>query len=321
MITLLTALRVAALLITLVTATPAAADFDIDRFEPPYAVLIAPDGDTLDVPITTLPPGARPGDRLRTPTGPIVGDREARRAALAARLARLARVASSTHLGHGAPMSRRQPDHYTRQAKREGYAARSVYKLEEIDRRVALLRPGMRVLDLGCAPGSWMRYAAQKVGLRGRVVGIDRRPIEFTAPQITALVGDIFETGADVFLAAGGGRFDVVMSDMAPDTCGDRFTDHVRSVELCHRALTLADALGAPGSAFVCKVFEGEDAAGLVAAVQARYHKVRRIKPKSTRSESVEFFVVAQDRRAPAVEPGVTEGQPENKVQSGEGEK
>ncbi|MCB9527669.1 MAG: RlmE family RNA methyltransferase [Myxococcales bacterium] len=194
-------------------------------------------------------------------------------------------------------MSRRQPDHYTRKAKEAGYAARSVYKLEEIDQRVQLLRPGMKVLDLGCAPGSWIRYAAQKVGPRGRVVGIDRRAIDFKAPHVTTLVGDIFETEPEVFFDAGGGRFDVVMSDMAPDTCGDRFTDHVRSVELCRRALTLADALGAPGGAFVCKVFEGEDVAPLVDEIRARYAKVRRIKPKSTRSESVELFVVGQARR------------------------
>lgn len=276
-------------------ATPAApAGYDLDRIEPPYAVLIDPTGATHDVPLAALPPGVRPGDRLATLRGPVIADREARAARLAARLARLA---SPDRVGHGEPMSRRQPDHYTRQAKREGYAARSVYKLEEIDKRAALLRPGMKVLDLGCAPGSWIRYAAQKVGPRGRVVGIDRRAIDFKAPHVTTLVGDIFETGAEVFLDAGGGRFDVVMSDMAPDTCGDRFTDHVRSVELCRRALTIADALGAPGGAFVCKVFEGEDVTALVDEIRARYAKVRRIKPKSTRSESVELFIVAQARR------------------------
>lgn len=270
------------------------AGYDLDRIEPPYAVLIDATGATHDVPLEALPPGARPGDRLATPRGPVIPGREARAARLAARLARLA---SPDRVGHGDPMSRRQPDHYTRQAKREGYAARSVYKLEEIDQRVQLLRPGMKVLDLGCAPGSWIRYAAQKVGPRGRVVGIDRRAIDFKAPHVTTLVGDIFETEPAVFFEAGGGRFDVVMSDMAPDTCGDRFTDHVRSVELCRRALTLADALGAPGGAFVCKVFEGEDVAPLVDEIRARYAKVRRIKPKSTRSESVELFVVGQSRR------------------------
>ena len=111
-------------------------------------------------------------------------------------------------------------------------------------------------------------------------------------------MGDIFETDAAVFLEAGGGPFDVVLSDMAPDTTGDRFTDHVRSVDLCRRALYLADSLVRPGGAFVCKVFEGGDVPDLVDEVRARYRKIKRIKPKSTRSESVELFIVAQDRVA-----------------------
>lgn len=297
----------------LVLLTALAATYDVDRFEPPWAVLIAPDGETMAVPISTLPPGARPGDRLASPSGPVIADRAARTVHLAERLARLASPAgvghregmakrrsgrSSGRAGRSGRSGRAAPDHYTKRAKAEGYAARSVYKLEEIDRRVRLLRGGMRVLDLGCAPGSWMRYAAQKVGAKGRVVGIDRKAIEFSAPNVTSLVGDIFETEAAVFIEAGGGPFDVVMSDMAPDTCGDRFTDHVRSVELCHRALAIADAVGAPGSAFVCKVFEGEDVAGLVDAIRARYGEVKRIKPSATRSESVELFVVAKARRA-----------------------
>lgn len=299
--------------VLLFVASAVLALYDVDRFEPPWAVLVAGDGSTLAVPIATLPAGARPGDRLASPTGPIIGDRAARTARLAERLARLASPAA---LGHGEPMAKRRsgrssgrsgraaPDHYTKRAKAEGYAARSVYKLEEIDRRVRLLRGGMRVLDLGCAPGSWMRYAAKKVGARGRVVGIDRRSIDFTAPNVVSLVGDIFETEAAVFIEAGGGRFDVVMSDMAPDTCGDRFTDHVRSVELCRRALAIADAVGAPGGAFVCKVFEGEDVSALVDEVRARYREVKRIKPSATRSESVELFVVAKARRAEAGDGG-----------------
>lgn len=197
--------------------------------------------------------------------------------------------------------NRRRPDHFTRRAKAAGFAARSVFKLEEINKRTQLLRRGLRVLDLGCAPGSWTQYAAQKVGRGGRVVGIDRRAITFDAPQVTTLVGDIFETDAAVFLEAGGGPYDVVLSDMAPDTTGDRFTDHVRSVDLCRRALHVADALVRPGGSFVCKVFEGGDVPDLVDEIRARYGKLKRIKPKSTRSESVELFIVARGfRGAPA---------------------
>lgn len=283
--------------------------FSVDRIEPPWAVLTDADGRQLDVPLSTLPAGAGPGDRLATPSGPIIGDRRARAASVATQLARLAGLASAPGVGQGGAMAgRRRSDHYTRKAKAAGYAARSVFKLEEIDRRVQLFKRGQRVLDLGCAPGSWTRYAAQRVGKRGRVVGIDRRAIDFGAPNVVSLVGDIFQTDAEVFFEAGGGLFDVIISDMAPDTCGDRFTDHVRSVDLCRRAMVLADQLIRPGGAFVCKVFEGGDVPELVRDVKARYARFKRIKPKSTRSESVELFLVAQAKRSgPPAPPAAVE--------------
>ncbi len=192
---------------------------------------------------------------------------------------------------------RRGPDHFTRRAKREGFAARSVYKLEEIDRRFRLFNRGQRVLDLGCAPGSWVKYAVNRVGPKGVVVGIDRKAIELTAPNLVSIVGDIYETPAEAFFEAAGGQFAVITSDMAPDTTGDRFTDHVRSVDLCRRALELTDTLLCDGGAFVCKVFEGGDLNALVAEVKERFEVVKRVKPKSTRKVSVELFLVAQRRR------------------------
>ena len=110
---------------------------------------------------------------------------------------------------------RRQPDHYTRQAKKQGYAARSVFKLEEIDRKHRLLKSGQRVLDLGCAPGSWLKFMARRVGPQGRAVGIDRTHVEPMARNVTTLAGDIYETDASVFLESAGGLFDVITSDMA----------------------------------------------------------------------------------------------------------
>jgi len=172
-----------------------------------------------------------------------------------------------------------------------------VYKLEEIDRRFRLFRKGQRVLDLGCAPGSWVKYAVNRVGPKGVVVGIDRRAIEVTAPNLVSLVGDIYETSAEVFFDAAGGRFTVITSDMAPDTTGDRFTDHVRSVDLCRRALELTDTLLSDGGTFVCKVFEGGELNAFVAEVKERFEAVKRVKPKSTRKVSVELFLVAQRRR------------------------
>ena len=197
---------------------------------------------------------------------------------------------------------RRQSDHYTRRAKAEGYAARSVFKLEEIDRKHTLIKGGLRALDLGCAPGSWLKYIARKVGPRGRVVGIDRTEVTPMAGHVITLTGDIFETHAAVFLEAGGGHFDLITSDMAPDTCGNRFVDHVRSVELCERALDLTRALLQKGGTFICKVFEGEDLVSLVDALRAEFGLVKRVKPKSTRSESVELFLVCIGKRVAPID-------------------
>ncbi|MCA9537347.1 MAG: methyltransferase domain-containing protein [Myxococcales bacterium] len=283
---------------------PSPPSWSFDRIEPPFAVLIDPQGQTRDVPLHQLPAAARPGDALASPTGPVLAGRAAREAGLRARLASLA---SARPVMQGDAMNRRsRPDHYARKAKAEGFRARSIYKLQEINRRVRLFRRGQRVLDLGCAPGSWTQYAATEVGPGGAVVGIDRRAVEPTRPQITTLTGDIFAMDPETLRAAGGGPFDVVLSDMAPDTCGNRFTDHMRSVDLCRRALGLADLLLVDGGAFVCKVFEGEDVAALVAEVSKRFAQVRRVKPKSTRSESVELFVVAQGRRTLAPAPEAT---------------
>jgi len=192
---------------------------------------------------------------------------------------------------------RRGPDHLTRRAKREGFAARSVYKLEEIDRRFRLFKGGQRVLDLGCAPGSWVKYAVNRVGRKGVVVGIDRRAIEVRAPNLFSLVGDVYQTEPDVFLHLAGGPFAVVISDLAPDTTGDRFTDHVRSIDLCRRGLHLTDILLCDGGAFVCKVFEGGDLNDFVGEMKTRFETVKRVKPKSTRPESVELFLVGRGRR------------------------
>ena len=270
--------------------------FAFDRIEPPWAILLDAQGDELLVPLSQLPLAARPGDRLATPTGPVLPGRKARVVALRARLRRLAGLESPPLVGHAAPMSqRRRPDHFARRARREGFRARSIYKLEEIDRRTRLLRRGARVLDLGCAPGSWLQYASERVGRGGRVVGIDLKAVpSLGAVNVATLQGDIFETDAEVLLDAGAGRFDVVLSDMAPATSGNRFTDHVRSIRLCRAALEVAERVLAHGGAFVCKVFEGEDAPALEGELRARFARFKRIKPKGTRSESVELFMVAQ---------------------------
>ncbi|MEE2756400.1 MAG: RlmE family RNA methyltransferase [Myxococcota bacterium] len=197
---------------------------------------------------------------------------------------------------------RRVSDHFTKRAREQGYAARSVFKLQEIDSKHRLFRTGQRVLDLGCAPGSWLKLIAKRVGPKGCAVGIDRTEVSPMAGHVKTIAGDIFETEAHVFFESAGGHFDVITSDMAPDTCGNRFVDHVRSVELCTRALILTDTLLVEGGAFVCKVFDGQDVNQLVDDMRSRFKSVKRVKPKSTRSESVEFFLVGIDKKEPPVD-------------------
>lgn len=188
-----------------------------------------------------------------------------------------------------------QGDRLTEQARADGYAARSVYKLKELQRRFRLLRPGQRVVDLGCSPGSWWRLAGQLVGRTGVVVGVDiHEPEVRVGPWLHR---SVLEITPDELREALGGPADVILSDMAPRTTGDTFGDHVRQIELARCALALAEAtLQAPG-ALVCKVFDGEDAPGFVDDVRRGFAKVKRARPDAVRSRSREFFVVATELR------------------------
>jgi len=185
---------------------------------------------------------------------------------------------------------RRKPDHYTKKAKEQGYAARSVFKLEEIQRRFRILKPGARVVDLGCSPGSWSAYAAQLCGKK-RLVGMDITFVD-NYPG-TFLHGSILEIPAETVAEALGGQADVVLSDMAPFTNGNRFSDHVRQLELAQAAFETACTLLRPGGAFVVKVFDGQEAHAYIQGVRTRFTKIKRLKPPATRNESVEFFAVA----------------------------
>ena len=184
-----------------------------------------------------------------------------------------------------------KPDRFTIQAKEEGYAARSVFKLKEIQSSHRLLRSGQKVVDLGCSPGSWLVYAAEQVGPRGLVVGVDiQEPRTQPGPF---LLRSVLEVTAEELLALLGGSADVVLSDMAPNTTGDPTGDHFLQVELASRARDLAFAVLAPGGAFVCKVFDGQDAHPFVLSLRPRFTEVKRARPEAVRKNSREFFVVA----------------------------
>ncbi len=193
-----------------------------------------------------------------------------------------------------AKTSYKKPDYYARKAKAEGYAARSVFKLENIDKKHRLFHKGLKVLDLGAAPGSWMQYTAAKVGKSGKVVGVDINPLSRgLSLRETFLQGDVLamepEELKDEF-----GVFDLVLSDLAPKTTGHKDTDHFRSVQLAFRALCFAEALLRPGGSLLVKVFQGQEFEELVKTLRTRFQKVITLKPEGSRPESREMFILGQ---------------------------
>jgi 23S rRNA (uridine2552-2'-O)-methyltransferase len=185
-------------------------------------------------------------------------------------------------------------DFYFQKAKKENYAARSAFKLEEIDQRFKILKVGDKVLDLGAAPGSWSQYASRKVGSKGRILGIDLQPIKITLQNAHFVTKDLRDLHLpDVF---GSFKieppFNVVLSDMAPKTTGIRITDQARSLELCELALGIALKYGKTGSHFACKLFHSEDFTSFRDQMRSHYQRVEVLRPKSTRKESKEIFLI-----------------------------
>ena len=183
-------------------------------------------------------------------------------------------------------------DHYFHKAKREGYVARSAYKLEEIDKKQRLLRNGNLVLDLGCSPGSWLQYASRKVGEKGQVLGVDLQTVNLSLPKNErVLEADIFDLCAKD-LEMNGGMVDVILSDMAPKTTGIRGTDAQRSDALNQQVLLLADELLRPQGSLLVKAFQGAPLEQLRREFSNSFAQVKLCKPKSSRSESVEIFLL-----------------------------
>ena len=187
---------------------------------------------------------------------------------------------------------RRVNDYWTKKARSERYPARSVYKLEEIDRKYKLLRPGAHVLDLGAAPGSWLLYAVKRVGPSGRLIGVDlNQPESFSQDNISFIPGDVLDMKPEELAEAA--PYDIVLSDMAPATTGIKTTDQARSLELCRQALALARNLLKNDGTFFVKIFQGPDVDDYVGEVKEYFQTVRRVKPKSSRDISPEFFILA----------------------------
>lgn len=193
-------------------------------------------------------------------------------------------------------LQRQLNDPYVQAAQRDGYRSRAAYKLLQIDERFELLKPGVSVVDLGAAPGGWTQVVVERVNpaeTGARVAAIDLLEMEDMA-GVTVLIGDIEDEAAAARLkAAIGGPVEVVLSDMATSTTGHAATDHLRTITLAESAFLFACEVLAPGGAFATKVFQGSDEPALFKSLQERFEKVRRFKPKASRSDSVEMFLVA----------------------------
>jgi len=188
-------------------------------------------------------------------------------------------------------------DHYSRLARKDKYPARSVYKLKEIQQKNRVIGKGNAVLDLGCAPGSWLKYAADLTGPSGRVVGVDLKPVTIELPeQVSVLTGDLFEMLDDLKNEVGSG-YHVVLSDMAPATTGNKHVDAARSTGLCEAALYVAGEVLKPGGRFVCKIFQGPDFKAFTDEVRKRFQKQKIFKPQSSRKASREIFVIGLGRK------------------------
>ncbi|HEU4579132.1 MAG TPA: RlmE family RNA methyltransferase [Polyangiaceae bacterium] len=207
------------------------------------------------------------------------------------------------------PKDYTQPDRFTRAAKAAGYPARSVFKLEEIQRRYRIFRQGQRVLDLGAAPGSWTMYVSKEVGPSGRVLAADLSEFPGGVPgNVTVRQLDVMKAGrAELGDLA---PYQVVLSDMAPRTSGNKARDQALSFELCQRALLLADELGGADSHIVLKLFMSNDFKALETALRARYAECRTVRPEATRSQSTEVFLVGLRRRAAPAAAGAPEEPP-----------
>lgn len=194
-------------------------------------------------------------------------------------------------------LKRQLNDPFVEAAREQGLRSRAAFKLIGLDERFHLLRPGMRVLDLGAAPGGWSQVAANKVGPKGRVLAVDILEMEPVAGA-EFLQMDFLAEGADARIRSLlGGDVDLVLSDMAGNTTGHRQTDHLRIMGLAEAAYDFAVSILSPGGAFVCKVLRGGTEGELLKRIKSDFREVRHAKPPASRSDSAEMYIVAKGRR------------------------
>lgn len=189
-------------------------------------------------------------------------------------------------------------DEFVRRAQREGYRGRAVYKLKELDERFGLIKPGMNIIDLGAAPGSWSEYACRRLKGRGRIVATDILLID-SLPGVVFIKGDFRESGVleSILDALQGQRADLVISDMAPNMSGMDAVDQPRAVYLGELAQDLARQVLRSGGDLLVKLFQGEGFDAFVAGLRHNFTSVTICKPKASRPRSREVYVLARGRK------------------------
>lgn len=189
-------------------------------------------------------------------------------------------------------------DEYVKRAQREGFRSRAVYKLEEILQKDPLLKPGVTVIDLGAAPGSWSQYVTRQLKGKGRVIALDILPME-SLPGVELIEGDFREKEVidSLMNKLDGQAVDLVMSDMAPNISGIEAVDQPRSVYLAELAVELAGEVLAKNGNLLFKAFQGEGFDGLIKELKASYRKVVIRKPQASRPHSREVYVLARQRK------------------------
>ncbi len=187
-------------------------------------------------------------------------------------------------------------DHLTRRAKSENYPARSVYKLKEIQSKFKVIKKNAHVLDLGCAPGSWLLYTAESVGNKGRVFGIDLKQLDIQLPDNAVVIKKNILNMKNSF-PIDTQKFNTILSDIAPATTGRKDIDALRSFELCNMALKLADDILVQNGNFVCKIFQGNDFNAFQKNVKLKFKECKIFKPDSCRKQSKEIYIIAKGKK------------------------
>lgn len=193
-------------------------------------------------------------------------------------------------------IEKRKRDFFYKKAKVEGYRSRAAYKLLQANKSYRFIRPGNRVVDLGCAPGGWLQVVSKLVGFRGKVLGIDLKQIKpLNLPNVQFLQENVLNKSLPKkIISLIGGEPDVILSDLSPSISGIWELDHARQIDLAASALSLARSILRNGGSFFVKIFDGPYLKDFIAEMKKCFHEVRILKPKASRAESAELYLLGK---------------------------